>query len=290
MVMKKETIKAVIPAAGLGTRFLPATKAQPKEMLPLIDKPTIQFVVEEAIRSGITDILIITGRGKRAIEDHFDKSFELEYVLRKSHKTELLKEIESISDLADIHYVRQKERKGLGHAIQCAQDHVGNQPFAVLLGDTLVDSRVPCTKQMIEHYRRLGGSVIAVEPVPRQRIRDYGIVDVEKLTGTEYLVRNLVEKPSPSKAPSNLGIIGRYVLTPEIFDALARTPKGKGGEIQLTDAIKILNGIQDVYACTFKGKRYDIGDKLDYIKASIEYGLKRRDLNQGLRKYLRGLK
>jgi len=282
-------MKAVIPSAGLGTRFLPATKAQPKEMLPIVDKPTIQFVVEEAINSGIDDILIVTGRGKRAIEDHFDRSFELEYVLETQGKSELLKKVREISDIADIHYVRQKDRLGLGHAILCAKDHVGNNPFAVLLGDTIVESEIPCTKQMIELYKEYKGSIIAVEKVPRDRISSYGIVDCEEIDNSVYKIRDLVEKPSPEEAPSDLGIIGRYILTPEIFNCLEKTNPGKDGEIQLTDALRLLKEIQPIYAYRFIGKRYDIGNKFDYLKASIEYALRNQELRDEFRKYLRDL-
>lgn len=282
-------MKAVIPAAGLGTRFLPATKAQPKEMLPIVDKPTIQFVVEEAINSGIDDILIVTGRGKRAIEDHFDKSFELEHVLEEQGKLELLKQVRDISDLADIHYVRQKERLGLGHAILCARDHVGDNPFAVLLGDTIVESKIPCTKQMIQFYNKYKGSIILVEKVPRDRISSYGIIDYEQIDKSVYKIKDLVEKPSPEEAPSDLGIIGRYILTPEIFNYLEKTNPGKEGEIQLTDALYLLKEIQPIYACKFVGKRYDIGNKFDYLKASIEYALENHELGDELRRYLRDL-
>lgn len=282
-------MKAVIPAAGLGTRFLPATKAQPKEMLPIVDKPTIQFVVEEAINSGIDDILIITGRGKRAIEDHFDRSFELEEALREQGKTDLLKEVVDISELADIHYLRQKERKGLGHAIYCARNHVGNEPFAVLLGDTIVESEIPCTKQLMNFYQKYKGSMITVEEVPEEKISSYGIIDPEVIDDSVYLVKNLVEKPKVEEAPSNLGIIGRYILTPEIFDVLEKTKPGKGNEIQLTDAMNTLREREKVYACKFSGKRYDIGNKLDYLKTCIEHGLENKETGEKLREYLKNL-
>lgn len=283
-------MKAVIPAAGLGTRFLPATKAQPKEMLPIVDKPVIQFVVEEAINSGIDDILIITGRGKRAIEDHFDKSFELEYTLEEQGKKRLLQQMKDISDLADIHYVRQKERRGLGHAILCAKNHVGQEPFAVLLGDTIVESKVPCTKQLVGVFEKYDDSVIAVEEVPRERIPSYGIVDGKKIAKGIYRVVDLVEKPKVEEAPSNLGIIGRYILTPEIFTVLEETKTGVGNEIQLTDALRALGKSQSMYASKFTGRRYDIGNKFDYLKASIEYGLENKELGKELREYLRKLK
>jgi len=282
-------MKAVIPAAGLGTRFLPATKAQPKEMLPLVDKPTIQFVIEEAVESGIDDILIITGRGKRAIEDHFDKSFELEHILREKGQNDLLAEIEAISDLATITYVRQKEAKGLGHAIACAESHVGGEPFVVMLGDDVVFNKTPCTKQMIELYEKYEAPVIAIEKVPENMIESYGIIDGEEVEPSLYIINDLVEKPKPADAPSNLGIIGRYVLTPEIFDALRQTTKGAGGEIQLTDGLRILNRTQKMYAFDFEGVRYDLGNKIDYLKASIEYALRQDDLKDELREYLRGL-
>ncbi|HDI73061.1 MAG: UTP--glucose-1-phosphate uridylyltransferase [Candidatus Altiarchaeales archaeon] len=285
-------MKAVIPAAGLGTRFLPATKAQPKEMLPIVDKPTIQFVVEEAINSGIDDILIITGRGKRAIEDHFDRSFELEEALKEQGKTDLLKEVVDISELADIHYLRQKERKGLGHAIYCARNHVGDEPFAVLLGDTIVESEIPCTKQLMNFYQKYEGSMIAVEEVQEEKISSYGIIDPEVIDDNDnnvYLVKNLVEKPKVEEAPSNLGIIGRYILTPAIFDILEKTKPGKGNEIQLTDALNTLRKKKKVYACKFSGKRYDIGNKLDYLKTCIEYGLENREIGEKLWEYLRNL-
>lgn len=282
-------MKAVIPAAGLGTRFLPATKAQPKEMLSIVDKPVIQFVVEEAINSGIDDILIVTGRGKRAIEDHFDRSFELEQALEEQGKKDLLEMVKGVSELADIHYVRQKERRGLGHAIYCARNHIGNEPFAVLLGDTIVDSKIPCTKQMIDFYRKYGGTIIAVEEVAKERIGSYGVIDGRLIDDSVYLIDNLVEKPKPEDAPSNLGIIGRYILVPEIFEFLEKTPTGKGNEIQLTDALRLLGKEQKMYACKFEGIRYDIGNKFDYLKASVEYGLKMDDIGKEFREYLEGI-
>lgn len=282
-------MKAVIPAAGLGTRFLPATKAQPKEMLSIVDKPVIQFVVEEAINSGIDDILIVTGRGKRAIEDHFDRSFELEQALEEQGKKDLLEMVKGVSELADIHYVRQKERRGLGHAIYCARNHIGNEPFAVLLGDTIVDSKIPCTKQMIDFYRKYRGTIIAVEEVAKERIGSYGVIDGRLIDDSVYLIDNLVEKPKPEDAPSNLGIIGRYILVPEIFEFLEKTPAGKGNEIQLTDALRLLGKEQKMYACKFEGIRYDIGNKFDYLKASVEYGLKMSDIGKEFREYLEGI-
>jgi UTP--glucose-1-phosphate uridylyltransferase len=282
-------MKAVIPAAGLGTRFLPATKAQPKEMLPIVDKPAIQFVVEEAINSGIDDIIIITGRGKRAIEDHFDRSFELEYVLREKGKMDLLKQVVDISELADIHYLRQKEMKGLGHAVYCARDHIGNEPFAVLLGDSIVNSHVPCTRQMMNYHHRFKGSIIAVEEVPIDKISNYGVVDPEPLDAGIFRIKDLVEKPKPEDAPSNLGIIGRYILTPAIFDIIKNTKPGKGGEVQLTDALRALRQEEEMYACKFQGKLYDIGNKLDYLKASVEMGLDNKEIGSKFREYLKGL-
>jgi UTP--glucose-1-phosphate uridylyltransferase len=283
-------MKAVIPAAGLGTRFLPATKAQPKEMLPLIDKPAIQFVIEEAVESGIDDILIITGRGKRAIEDHFDKSFELEHILRESDKKDMLREVQDISDLADIHYIRQHEAKGLGNAIYYARKHVGNEPFAVLLGDDIVFSKTPCTRQLMNIYDRYRSSVIGVHQVERSMIHNYGVIKGSPVEKAIYQIHDLVEKPTPDKAPSNLGIIGRYILTPEIFDAIRETKPGKGGEIQLTDALKLLNQKQEMYAYDFDGVRYDLGNKLDYIRATIDYSLQRDEFREDILNYLKGIK
>ena len=279
-------MKAVIPAAGLGTRFLPATKAQPKEMLPLVDTPAIQLVVEEVVASGIDDILIITGRGKRAIEDHFDRSVELENILKGSDKSDLLGEIEKIADLASIHFIRQKEAKGLGHAISCAEKHVNDEPFVVLLGDDIVHSDVPCTKQIVDWYDKYKSPVIAVEEVPEHMISSYGIIDGEEVENSIYLIKELMEKPSPEDAPSNLGIIGRYVLTPDIFDCIRKTKKGKGGEIQLTDALQILNKERKMFACEFEGVRYDLGNKIDYLKATVDYALMREDLSGEFKEYL----
>lgn len=278
-------MKAVIPAAGLGTRFLPITKAQPKEMLPVFDKPTIQYVVEEVVASGIDNILIITGRGKRAIEDHFDKSTELEMVLKNSAKDEYLRQMEEISDLADIHYVRQKEQRGLGDAIYCARKFVGDESFAVLLGDTITINDVPCTKQLMNIFEEYNSSVIAVEKVARDKIESYGIIRCTPIDSI-YEVEDLVEKPKPEDAPSDLGIIGRYVLTPEIFDAMERVAPGVGGEIQLTDALKLLLNDQKIYASEFEGKRYDIGNKLDWLKSSIEFALQNDEVKEDLIEYL----
>lgn len=282
-------MKAVIPAGGLGTRFLPVTKAQPKEMLPVVDKPTIQYVVEEAEASGIDDVLIITGRGKRAIEDHFDRSVELENFLKLKKSEHHLLEMEKLCDLADIHYIRQKESRGLGHAILCAKNYVGNEPFTVLLGDTITLTSVPCTKKLIEIFEEYKASVIAVEEVPEEKVESYGIIKGKQIEDDLYMVEDLIEKPSIDEAPSNLAIFGRYVLTPAIFDCLAKTPPGRNQEIQLTDALKILLQTQPIYAYRVTGKRYDIGNKLDWLKATIELALEREDLGPGLSEYLKGL-
>ncbi len=281
-------MKAVIPAAGRGTRFLPATKAQPKEMLPLIDKPVIQFVVEEAVASGIDDILIVTGRGKRAIEDHFDKSFELEEILKRGGKNGLLREVRGISDLANIHYIRQREAKGLGNAIYYAKKHVGDEPFVVLLGDDIIFSDVPCTKQLMEYHRGYEAPIIAVNRVEKDRIENYGIVDGKRIRDRFYKVNDLVEKPKQEDAPSDLGITGRYLLTPDIFNAIDKTRPGKGGEIQLTDALRILSRERELYAYDFEGVRYDLGNKTDYIKATIDYALRREEFSGWMRNYLKG--
>lgn len=278
--------KAVIPAAGLGVRFLPATKALPKEMIPIVDKPTIQYIIEEAVNSGIEDILIITGRDKKAIEDHFDKSTGLEEHLRSKGKEDLLKIVEKIGNLADIHYVRQKEPKGLGHAVYCARRFVGNEPFAVLLGDDIVRSEVPCLRQMMELYEEVQTSVIGVKEVPQADVSKYGILDAEQVRQNIYRIHNLVEKPAPEMAPSRLAIMGRYIIEPGVFDILAGTKPGAGGEIQLTDALKELAGQKAMYGLVFEGKRYDVGDKLGYLKAMVEYALDRPDLAEQFRRYL----
>ncbi|MGB9814113.1 MAG: UTP--glucose-1-phosphate uridylyltransferase GalU [Thermovenabulum sp.] len=278
--------KAVIPAAGLGTRFLPATKAQPKEMLPIIDKPTIQYIVEEAVKSGIEEILIITGRNKRAIEDHFDRNVELELELKKKGNGELLKLVEDISNLADIHYIRQKEPRGLGHAVYCAKTFVGNEPFAVLLGDDVIDSEVPVLKQMIKVYEKYNCSIIGVQEVKREDVSKYGIIDAKPIDERIYKVENLMEKPPVEEAPSNLAILGRYIITPRIFEILENTKPGRGGEIQLTDALKELLDYEVIYAYNFEGKRYDVGDKMGYLAATVEFALKREDLNGVFRDYL----
>lgn len=280
-------MKAVIPAAGLGTRFLPATKAQPKEMLPLVDKPAIHFVVKEAVDSGIDDILIITGRGKRAIEDYFDRSIELEHLLQTKGDKKQLAEIEQISNMADIHYIRQKEAKGLGHAILCAEKHVGNESFAVLLGDDIIFSQVPCIKKCVDLHKKYNASIVAVERVPKHMLSSYGVVKGNPFSENLILVEDLVEKPSPEKAPSNLGILGRYVLPPEIFKLLRETKPGKNNEIQLTDALRELTKIQKIYAYIIEGKRYDLGNKIDYMKASIDYALFKHEIGAELMDYLR---
>lgn len=277
--------KAIIPAAGLGTRFLPATKAMPKEMLPIVDKPTIQYIVEEAIASGIEDILIVTGKGKRAIEDHFDNSFELEQLLESKGKLDVLHEVKKSSNV-EIHYIRQKEPKGLGHAVWCARKFIGDEPFAVLLGDDIVDAETPGLKQLINEYDKLGRSVIGVQTVKSEETHRYGIVDPAVQDGRRYQVNQFVEKPAAGTAPSNLAIMGRYILTPEIFDILEKQETGAGGEIQLTDAIQTLNEKQFVYAYDFEGTRYDVGEKLGFIQTTIEMALKRPELRKELLSYL----
>jgi UTP--glucose-1-phosphate uridylyltransferase len=278
--------KAVIPAAGLGTRFLPATKAQPKEMLPLVDKPAIQYVVEEAVRSGITDILVITGRGKRSLEDHFDRSFELEYYLEQAGKYEELKEMRAIAEMADMHYVRQGEPKGLGHAVLVAREHVGDQPFVVMLGDDIMHESSGVLNSMIATFGELGRSVVALKEVATQEISFYGCAAAERTGDNLVRILDIVEKPSVAEAPSNLAVMGRYVFTPEIFDALERAEPGKGGEIQLTDAIRLLLSDQAVYGWCFKDGRFDVGNKLDYLRATVELALERKDVGPGFRAYL----
>jgi UTP--glucose-1-phosphate uridylyltransferase len=281
--------KAVIPAAGLGTRFLPATKAQPKEMLPIVDKPTIQYVVEEAVSAGIHDILIVTGRGKRTLEDHFDRSFELEHYLEKGGKHDDLKQVREISEMAVIQYIRQRDPLGLGSAVATAEPHVAGAPFAVLLGDDIILGPDPLLQRMIEIYERYGRSVIAVQEVPRQDMHLYGAVKPEFVEDNLARVLDIVEKPSPEDAPSNLAAIGRYVLTPEIFDAIRETRPDSRGEVQLTDAIGLLAKEQAVYAYTFEGTRYDIGKKLDYLRATVELAAEREDLGPGFREFLADL-
>jgi UTP--glucose-1-phosphate uridylyltransferase len=279
--------KAIIPAAGLGTRFLPATKAQPKEMLPIVDKPTLQFIIEEAIESGIDEILIITGRNKSSIENHFDKSVELELELERSGKIELLEEVRKISDMANIHYIRQKEPKGLGHAIHCAKSFIGNEPFAVLLGDDIIyNPEKPCLKQMIEAHDEYKTSILGVQEVADEDVNKYGIVDGKHIEDRIYKVKGLVEKPSVEDAPSNIAILGRYIINPAIFEILEHTKPGKGGEIQLTDALKELAQREAMYAYVFEGRRYDVGDKLGFIEATIDFALNREDLREGVLEYL----
>jgi UTP--glucose-1-phosphate uridylyltransferase len=277
--------KAIIPAAGLGTRFLPATKAQPKEMLPIVDKPAIQYIVEEAIQSGIEDILIITGRNKRAIEDHFDRSVELEMQLKQQGKYDMLGLIEDISKVT-IHYVRQKEAKGLGHAVLCAKQFVGNEPFAVMLGDDIVDANVPCLKQLIDVYEDYPGTILGVQEVSKSKVSSYGIVNPEPVKHNLWRAVDLIEKPSIEEAPSQLAVLGRYIIEPEIFELLEQTEPGRGGEIQLTDALCRLAAIKPVYAYNFYGRRYDVGDKQGYLEATVEYALKRPDLRDKFLKYL----
>ncbi|GGD65594.1 UTP--glucose-1-phosphate uridylyltransferase GalU [Paenibacillus nasutitermitis] len=283
--------KAIIPAAGLGTRFLPATKAQPKEMLPIVDKPTIQYIIEEAIASGIEDILIVSGRGKRAIEDHFDKSFELEETLLKKGKSKELEQIRSISELANIHYIRQKEPRGLGHAIWCARSFVGDEPFAVLLGDDIVQSEQPCLSQLIKVFSRFSSSVVGVQKVPDEDVSKYGIIAPRgsSIEPSVFFLDTLVEKPSLKAAPSNYAIMGRYILTPEIFDILEHQQPGAGGEIQLTDAIKKLNDLKTVVAYQFEGTRYDVGDKFGFIKATLDFALQRDDLKNDMLGYIQSV-
>jgi len=284
--------KAVFPAAGLGTRFLPATKAQPKEMLPLVDKPIIQYVVEEAVAAGLTKIIIVTGRGKNAIEDHFDTSYELEKMLESRRKTDLLEQVRAISNMINVAYVRQGETLGLGHAVLMARDLVGDEPFAVMLGDDIIDSEVPCMKQMADVFERYQGPVIAVHQVPRSEISAYGVIDGVPVPGNDrlYRIRDLVEKPPAEAAPSDLAIIGRYILTPDVFDALQQTQTDAGGEIQLTNGLRALRDRHPLYGYRFEGVRHDAGNKLGFLKATVEFALKRPDLGGPFREYLRSLK
>lgn len=281
--------KAIIPAAGLGTRFLPATKAQPKEMLPIVDKPTLQYIIEEAVDSGIEEILIITGRNKKSIEDHFDRSIELELELEKNGKIELLDEVRKISDMVNIHYIRQKEPKGLGHAIHCAKSFIGNEPFAVLLGDDIVYSEKPCLKQMIEIYDEYKTTILGVQKVPTEDVNKYGIIDAKEIEDRVYKVKGLIEKPSIEEAPSNIAILGRYIINPAIFEILEHTEPGKNGEIQLTDGLKTLAQKEAMYAYNFEGIRYDVGDKIGFLKATVEFALRREDLKEGFLEYLRDI-
>ena len=281
----KKVRKAIIPAAGLGTRFLPATKAMPKEMLPIVDKPTIQYIIEEAVTSGIEDIIIVTGKGKRAIEDHFDKAFELEANLMEKNKFELLEKVQAPSKV-DIHYIRQKEPKGLGHAVWCARKFIGNEPFAVLLGDDIVQAQIPCLRQLMDEYDKTLSSVIGVQTVSEEETYRYGIIDPSERNGRSYQVNNFVEKPKKGTAPSNLAIMGRYILTPQIFMFLEKQEIGAGGEIQLTDAIQKLNEIQRVFAYDFEGKRYDVGEKLGFIQTTIEFALQHKEIKDDLLRFL----
>ncbi|MFH4907311.1 UTP--glucose-1-phosphate uridylyltransferase GalU [Staphylococcus cohnii] len=286
----KKIKKAIIPAAGLGTRFLPATKAMPKEMLPILDKPTIQYIVEEAAGAGIEDIIIVTGKHKRAIEDHFDNQKELEMILEEKGKTDLLEKVNYSTELANIFYVRQKEQKGLGHAIYSARQFIGNEPFAVLLGDDIVESTQPAIKQLMDTYEETGKSVIGVQEVNENDTHRYGIIDPLGKSGRQYEVNQFVEKPKQGTAPSNLAIMGRYVLTPDIFEYLANQGKGAGGEIQLTDAIERMNKESQVYAYDFEGERYDVGEKLGFVKTTIEFALKDQEMNEALTKFIKQLK
>ena len=281
--------KAVIPAAGLGTRFLPATKAQPKEMLPLIDTPTIQYVVQEAVDSGIDDILIISGKGKRAIEDHFDRNFEMEALLESKQDALWYNEIRRLADMANIHFIRQKETNGLGDAIAHARMHTGDEPFAVLLGDTIIDAVIPATQQLLDVYEQYGQTVLGVETVPKEKVSSYGIVAGQHVSDRIWEVTDLIEKPEVNSTPSTLAIAGRYILTPDIFKALEKTPRGKNNEIQLTDALRLLRQRQQVYACTLEGKRYDIGNKLDYLKTTVEFALKREEFHDPFLEFLKGI-
>ena len=288
--MEKKIKKAVIPAAGLGTRFLPATKAQPKEMLPIVDKPTLQYIIEECVASGIEEILIITGRNKKSIEDHFDKSVELEMELEKAGKKEMLEMVRDISDMVNIHFIRQKEPKGLGHAILCAKTFVGNEPFAVLLGDDVVyNDEKPCLKQLIDCYAEYNTSVLGVQTVAHENVNKYGIVGGIQIEDRVYKVKKLVEKPSLEEAPSNVAILGRYIITPKIFEILENTAPGKGNEIQLTDALLKLIEEEAMYAYDFEGRRYDVGDKLGFLEATVEYALRREELRDEFMEYLKNI-
>ena len=285
--MKQRVRKAIIPAAGLGTRFLPATKSQPKEMLPIVDKPTLQYIIEEAIESGIEEILIVTGRSKKSIEDHFDRSVELELELEQKGKKEMLKMVQDISNMVNIHYIRQKEPKGLGHAIHCAKSFIGNEPFAVLLGDDIVDAKVPCLKQLINTYDEYKTTVLGVQEVAKEDTDKYGILDVKHIEDRVYKVKDMVEKPSVEEAPSNIAILGRYIITPEIFNILENQEPGKGGEIQLTDALQTLATKEAIYAYNFEGRRYDVGDKLGFLEATVDFALKREELRDEFMEFLK---
>ena len=285
--MSQTVRKAIIPAAGLGTRFLPATKAQAKEMLPIVDKPTLQYIIEEAIESGIEEILIVTGRNKKSIEDHFDRSVELELELEQKGKTAMLEMVQDISNMVNIHYIRQKEPKGLGHAIHCAKSFIGNEPFAVLLGDDIVDASTPCLKQMIDAYDEYKTTVLGVQEVARENVDKYGILDVKHIEDRVYKVKDMVEKPSIEEAPSNIAILGRYIITPEIFNILENQAPGKGGEIQLTDALQTLATKEAIYAYNFEGRRYDVGDKLGFLEATVDFALKRPELRDEFIEFLK---
>jgi UTP--glucose-1-phosphate uridylyltransferase len=281
--------KAIIPAAGLGTRFLPATKAQPKEMLPIVDKPTLQYIIEEAIASGIEEILIITGRNKKSIEDHFDKSIELELELEKSGKTEMLDMVRHISDMINIQYIRQKEPRGLGHAILCAKSFIGDEPFAVILGDDIVDSKTPCLKQLIDIYYEYNTTIIGVQKIDKNDVNKYGIIQGKYIDENIHLIKDLVEKPDIETAPSNIAILGRYILKPDIFRILENQKPGKNNEIQLTDALKTLCESQAMYAFEFEGKRYDVGEKFGFLQATVEFALKNNELKDEFLDYLKEL-
>ena len=279
--------KAIIPAAGLGTRFLPATKAQPKEMLPIVDKPTLQYIIEEAIESGIEEILIVTGRNKKCIEDHFDRSVELELELENKGKKEMLDMVQNISNMVNIHYIRQKEPKGLGHAVYCAKSFIGDEPFAVLLGDDIVGAETPCLKQMINAYDKYKTTILGVQEVAKENVNKYGILDVKHIEDRVYKVKDMVEKPAVEDAPSNIAILGRYIITPEIFNILENQEPGKGGEIQLTDSLQTLAKKEAIYAYNFEGRRYDVGDKLGFLEATVDFALKRPELRDDFIDFLR---
>ncbi|WP_343347387.1 UTP--glucose-1-phosphate uridylyltransferase GalU [Terrisporobacter petrolearius] len=285
--VSKTIKKAIIPAAGLGTRFLPATKAQAKEMLPIVDKPTLQYIIEEAIASGIEEILIVTGRNKKCIEDHFDRSVELELELEKKGKSAMLEMVQDISNMVNIHYIRQKEPKGLGHAVHCAKSFIGNEPFAVLLGDDIVDAKTPCLKQMINAYDEYKTSILGVQEVDKDKVNKYGILDVKHIEDRVYKVKDMVEKPAIEEAPSNIAILGRYIITPAIFDILENQEPGKGGEIQLTDALQTLATKEAIYAYNFEGRRYDVGDKLGFLEATVDFALKRPELRDDFVDFLK---
>lgn len=281
--------KAVIPAAGYGTRLLPASKAIPKEMIPIVDRPTIQYVIEEAIEAGIEEVLIITSKNKQEIEDHFDRDLELEMVLKEKEKYDIKKEVDRISNMIDIHYVRQKEQKGLGHAISCAETFVGDDPFAVILGDDLVVSQKPAIGQLMEVYEDKEAPILGVQDVPEKNVNKYGIVKYKEKQGKSYLLEDMIEKPAVEKAPSNLAILGRYVITPDIFPIIENTSRGKGGEIQLTDALKTLSEKRDVYAHNFTGERYDVGNKMGFLRATVEFALNREEFATEFEDYLKNL-